>query len=221
MIWLALALPLPRVARAVELICADGFLSVAASTPEAARFACGTAIDGKAEIVACGLEQRRPIRIELVDRLEHPAAECLAAYNCADEVIQVTDPAAIDGLLGPDSPYRRLPVDGVFRAILTHELAHALLSQSAEGRDIAFVDHEYVAAALELESLEPEWRAALIEAAPVALPATTGLISPLIYALAPRSFATNAWEFFHAEPDGCARIREIAGGTFTFSGLPR
>jgi hypothetical protein len=218
---LAIALPLARGAVAHEMVCADGLLSVVAATPELATDACAAALGARARITACGLDQRRPIRIELIGRLEHPAADCLASYSCSEEVIRVTDPAAIPGVLEPDSPYARLPPEVVFQALVAHELAHALLAQSAAGREIAFVDHEYVAAALELDILDPGWRTVLIEASPTGSPPTLGLISPMIYALAPRTFAANAWSFFDAEPDGCARVRAIARGEFTFADLPR
>jgi hypothetical protein len=218
---LALGWPASSDAEPGAVICADDQLSVVAPTPELASFACDVALGAKTRIVACGLDQRRPIRIELTDRLEHMAAECLAAYSCSDDVIRVTDPAAIPDALDPSSPYTRLPPDIVFAALVAHEMAHALLAQTSDGREIAFVDHEYVAAALELDSLAPEWRAVLIEAAPIAREPTMGLISPLIYALEPRAFAANAWSFFDAEDDGCDRVGAIARGVFTFSSLPR
>jgi hypothetical protein len=220
-LFVAVTWPALSEAESGAVICADDQLSVVAPTPELASFACDVALDAKTRIVACGLDQHRPIRIELIERLEHPAAECLAAYSCSDDVIRVTDPAAIPGALDPSSPYTRLPPDIVFAALVVHEMAHALLAQSSDGREIAFVDHEYVAAALELDSLAPEWRAVLIEAAPIAHEPTLGLISPLIYALEPRAFAANAWAFFDAEDDGCDRVGAIARGEFTFSSLPR
>lgn len=221
LVAVALASPVVADAQSGAATCADDRLSVVAPTPELASLACDAALQAKTRIVACGLDQRRPIRIELIDHLEHTAAECLADYSCLDDVIRVTDPASLPDALDPASPYTRLPPDIVFRALVAHEMAHALLAQSSEGREIAFVDHEYVAAALEFDTLAPEWRAVLIEAAPVGHEPTTGLISPLIYALEPRAFAANAWAFFDAEEDGCARVRAIARGDFTFSSLPR
>ena len=70
---------------------------------------------------------------------------------------------------------------------------------------------------MELEILDPIWREALIRAAPVSLPPKESLIAALIYNFDPRKFATNAWQYFNAEPDGCIRIQNISTGGFSFS----
>lgn len=204
--------------------CADEALSVDASLPEVAALACGYAIQAKARLVACGLRQTRPVEIFLVDRFDEGIENCLAYYDCTDGAVRVTDPAALEARLPDDHPYRVLPTEVVLQALISHELAHALLDQTrrgADGREPAFVDQEYVAAAMELDLLDERWRTALIDAAPVSLPPREGLISALIYAFEPRKFATNAWQFFAAEPDGCARVRRIAEGTFSFADQPR
>ena len=203
------------------MTCADDRLSVEAPTPETAALACDAAVEAARRITACGLSQTRPVRIVLVDRIVHDTASCLAAYDCSADVIQVTDPSFIPAAVGDRAPYALLPADVVFQALLAHELAHALLAQSSRGADLALVDTEYVAAVMELESIAPEWRDVYIAAAPVSLPPKIGLISAIIYGFEPRKFAVNAWQFFRAEPDGCARIRAIAAGSYSFADQPR
>jgi hypothetical protein len=216
---LAAALALP--AAGEPRMCADANLSVAAAAPEAAELACRLAVDAKAVIEACGLIQTRPIRIELVAALDHGSGACLGASDCEARVIRVVAPDHLAGTVALEPPYSLFPAEVLFRALIAHELAHALLSQAGEGVDLAFVDHEYVAAVMELETMAPEWREVYFAAAPVGLPPKPGLISPMIYGFAPRKFTVNAWHFFRAEPDGCARVREIAAGTFSFADLPR
>jgi hypothetical protein len=216
---LAAALALP--AAGEPRMCADANLSVAAAAPEAAELACRLAVDAKAVIEACGLIQTRPIRIELVAALDHGSGACLGASDCEARVIRVVAPDHLAGTVALEPPYSLFPAEVLFRALIAHELAHALLSQAGQGVDLAFVDHEYVAAVMELETMALEWREVYFAAAPVGLPPKPGLISPMIYGFAPRKFAVNAWQFFRAEPDGCARVREIAAGTFSFADLPR
>jgi hypothetical protein len=213
----ALALP----AAAEPLVCADASLSVEGGAHEAAEQACRLAVDSKAVMEACGLTQTRPIRIELVAALDHGFGACLGAWDCEAGVIRVAAPDHLAGTVALEPPYSLFPTEVLFRALIAHELAHALLSQAGEGVDLAFVDQEYVAAVMEFETMAPEWREVYIAAAPVGSPPKLGLISPMIYGFAPRQFAVNAWLFFRAEPDGCARIREIAAGAFSFGNLPR
>ena len=217
--FLSAALALPSAGQ--PLACADASLSVEADAPATAELACRHAADAKTVIEACGLIQTRPIRIELVAALDHGFGSCLGAWDCEAGAIRVVAPDHLAGTVALEPPYSLFPTEVLFRAIVAHELAHALLSQAGEGVDLAFADQEYVAAVMELETMAPEWREVYIAAAPVGLPPKPGLISPMIYGFEPRKFAVNAWQFFRAEPDGCARVREIAAGTFSFGDLPR
>jgi hypothetical protein len=204
-----------------HLTCKDPELSVVSQLSETAALACAFAMAAKDRLAECGLTQRRPIRIFTVDKIQQDFGDCLATYDCSTDILRVLDPESIPGNLEENDPYSVLPTEIVFRALMSHEMAHALLEQSSVGTDIAFVDHEYVAAAMELENLDAKWRDALMRAAPVTLPPKTGLISELIYGFAPRKFATNAWHYFDAEPDGCLRIQQISKGEFSFDEQPR
>ena len=208
-------------ASAELFLCQDDQLSVLSPTPEFSELACHFAVEAKTRLLECGLHQSKPIEIVLIEKIEHDIADCLATYDCLDEIIRVTHPESIAGALVEGSPYSVLPTRIVFQALISHEMAHAFLDQSSRGTDLAFVDHEYVAAAMELDIIDPKWRQALIDAAPVRLPPKIDLISELIYGFEPRKFATNAWQYFNAEVDGCERIRQIADGDFSFSSQPR
>lgn len=146
---------------------------------------------------------------------------CLGTYDRADDVVRVIAPEDLSGATAAEPPYSLFPPDVLLEALIAHELAHAILEQSGEGRELALVDHEYVAGVMEIETLDPQWREVYIAAAPVALPPKVGLISAMIYGFAPRKFAVNAWQFFQSEPDGCDGIRRIAEGSHTFASLPR
>jgi hypothetical protein len=221
-LWFLLTSTSTSIAAASEqFICADPQLSVNSDSPGLASLACQFTIHTKERIMACGFIQSRAIEIVIVDSIEHHLGECLATYDCAADIFQIADPVSIAATLKDDNPYSSLPEEVVFQALISHEMAHALLEQSSVGTDLAFVDHEYVAAAMELDILEPEWRKRLISAAPVSLPPKVGLISALIYGFEPRKFATNSWQYFDAEADGCERIRRIADGEFSFSDQPR
>lgn len=202
-------------------VCQDASLSVEAEVPGTAELACRLAIETKSVMEACGLVQTRPVRIELVAEIDHGFGACLGSTDCAAGIVRVIAPGHLAETVELEPPYALLPTEVLFRALIAHELAHALLAQSSDGVALAFADQEYVAAVMELETMAPDWREVYIAAAPVGLPPKLGLISPMIYGFAPRKFAVNAWQFFRAEPDGCKRIQEIAAGTFSFGDLPR
>lgn len=178
---------------------------------------CKLASTLRAELEQCQLSQSRLLRIEVVPDLSHPLGNCLSYFDCDYDLIRLTDPAKYSERLDPETAYGLVPPDVTLQALLTHELAHALLSQTAEPRAIDMVDQEYVAAAMELELLDPEWREVFVKAAPVSLPPKVGLIDAFIYGMAPRKFAVNAWQHFSLPENGCDLIGRIARGETTFA----
>lgn len=169
----------------------------------------------------CGLTQSRVLTVEVVAGLTKPFDTCLAHFDCRSDRIRIVDPASYPDLLIKDTVYSRLPEDVLLRALLTHEMAHALTFQASGDREMDIVDLEYIAAAMELELMEPKWRDVLIEAAPVSLPPKEGLIDVWIYGMAPRKFAVNAWRHFSLPTNGCGLIRLMVEGEASFSKAAR
>ena len=169
----------------------------------------------------CGLVQQRPIAIGVMDGLSHPMGTCLAYFDCDEEAIRLTSPASYRVILDPDTPYTRLPEEVLTKALLTHEMAHALVIQTAGERQIDVVDQEYIAAAMELHLMEPRHRATILESAPMEAPPGEPLIDIWIYGFAPRWFAVNAWRHFQEPENGCALIRRIVIGEESFSKASR
>ena len=140
LVWFASS---PVIAASTPATCADAQLSVVSTSTYAAALTCNFATQAKTRISQCGLLQTEPIQITLVDSINHDGADCLSTYNCSTNAIQVTDPTYIETALGEDNPYKVLPVEIVFQALISHEMAHALLEQSSRGTNLEFVDHEW------------------------------------------------------------------------------
>ena len=205
---------------AEPVACPDPRLAVESANPALAMEICDVVADVGERLEECGLLQSAPLTIEVVGGLSHPMGECLAYFDCDRETIRLTDPSLYASLLDPEVIYALLPPETAMRALLTHELGHALIDQMSEGRDGPLVDHEYIAAAMELDLMEPDWRETVIAAAPVSLPPKPGLVDIFLYYLAPRKFAVNAWQHFSLPENGCALIRRIVEGEMTFD-LPK
>lgn len=209
------SIPAPAVAADFQT-CKGGSFSVDATNIELGLRICGYLTEAAEDLSECGLYQTKPIHVEVVPGISHPIGKCLAYFDCEFDVIKVTDPARFEDFLTTDDPYYSLPRPVLLRSLLIHELAHALTAHAAGQNQVDIVDQEYVAAALEMEFLDPKWRNKLLRAAPVSLPPKTGLIDKWIYGLEPRKFATNAWQHFKAHEDGCELIAQIAAGKFSF-----
>jgi hypothetical protein len=202
---------------AQPLQCPDPLFSVEARDADFAQGLCSLASEIRDILETCGLAQRRALSIEVVDELSHPLGSCLAYFDCDYDLIRLSDPSTYGTFLEPEDPYSQLPGDVQVRALLTHELSHALATHSAGERRLDIVDQEYIAAAMELDLMEPEFRSIILEATPIARAPSEGLIDIWIYGFAPRKFAVNAWRHFRAQENGCELIRQIVAGEKSFA----
>jgi hypothetical protein len=214
----ACALVAPLAAQPVA--CPAGGFDITGADPALAVSLCHAAEEAAAALEACNLPQRSPLTIEVVDEIAHPFGTCLAAYDCAYSRIRLVLREDYTDLVDPDDPYAAMPRDVLHGTLLTHEITHALVEQNTPGREVPLIDHEYIAAAMELDHLPPEWRGAILDYAGLDAPAT-GRINIWIYRIAPRRFAANAWLHFAAPGHGCDLIGELLAGTVTFEDEPR
>lgn len=197
--------------------CGDPLLAVQATSDALADRACTAATAAKALLLSCGLVQTDPITIEVVAAARHPSfGDCLAVFDQRTGCLQVTELDRLTALLPAGDARAALPPEVLFSAAITHELAHALLRQSAGKTEVAATEQEFVASALEMESLDPKWRDLLLQSHPVRPPGSLGLVTLSIYALDPRAFANNAWVVFDQRAMGCTLVRKITEGRFRF-----
>ncbi len=214
---LVLSFGLATWAVAEPISCPDPWFRVEAADVDHVGKLCEMAPEIRDTLNECGLVQHRTLTIEVVDVLSHPMGQCLAYFDCEYDLIRLTNSELYDSLLDQGSPYALLPALVMMRALLTHEMAHALAMQSAGQRSIDIVDQEYIAAALELELMPEEWRAEFLAAAMVEPPPKEGLINIWIYGFAPRKFASNAWQHFRLPANGCKLIKQLVNGESSFS----
>lgn len=207
----ALAVAAPAEADAVPCP-ADG-MSVDAATPDLRDRLCEIAEDAVSSLASCHLPQQRPITVEVVEEVAHPVATCLAAFDCAHDRVRIVVRDSYADLVEPGDPYALIPPDVLVRTLMFHEIAHALVEQNAAGREVPAVDHEFIAAAMELEHMDPVWRQTLLDHARLDRP-SEGRIDIWIYRLEPRRFAVNAWLHFRLPENGCLLVaRLVTGGT--------
>lgn len=199
--------------RAETLACTEGDFTVSADSRELAVAACDALISARAALAECGLGASRPIAVSIVDAPAHPQfGVCMGVFDARNDCIDVADPARYPVLLSEGDARRDLPSGIVFRGIIAHELAHALVAQNADAAMIAPADHEFIASVFEMHAYGEEARAILLAADPVRPKGSRDMVNPGIYALAPRVFANNAWQLFRASDGGCAMIGDILAG---------
>ena len=157
---------------------------------------CEAASTAQQALNECDLHPTEAITIDVVDNPIHTMGQCLAAFDCELGRIKIIDPNLLRDHLRPEDAYAALPDDVVFRSLLTHQAAHALVAQISGDLLIAPVDHEYIASALELSALEPADRQTLLNIVGIEPPISSGVIDIFIYGLAPRRFAAASYLYF-------------------------
>ena len=197
--------------------CPDPLFKVSTTDEEMPQQLCKLATEIRGQLETCGLKQSRALAIEITDSVSHPLGNCLAYFDCEYDVVRISSPSSWDLLLEQDDAYGSLPAEVTLRALLTHELAHALVAQAAGDRKVPMVDQEYIAAAMELEFKEKTWRSVLLDRAAVELPPKEGLIDIWIYGFSPRRFGVNAWQHFRLPENGCSLVQKIAVGEVSFA----
>lgn len=217
--WVALVLITTSTLQVVAepTSCAGADVSVDADDSEITAKICEMVPKIRERLGNCGLEQRRSLTIVVVNELSHPMADCAAYFDCEYDLIRLTSPDFYSGFFEDQTAYAQLPTEVTMKSLLTHELAHALATQSAGNRRLDTVDQEYIAAAMELDLMEPQWRKVVLDAHPVSLPPKEGLVDIWIYGFVPRKFAVNAWNHFRQPEHGCQLIRRIVAGEMSFA----
>ncbi|MFT6914988.1 MAG: hypothetical protein ACJAWL_001287 [Motiliproteus sp.] len=104
---LLLAVGSPRVSAEI-LVCSNPLLSVDTSEPGLAAHTCTLATAAAERLAACHLPQRAAVRLHIVDRIIHSGISILGIYRRGDRVLEVTSPAHLATLPGPDHLYSRI-----------------------------------------------------------------------------------------------------------------
>lgn len=217
-LFLALVIgTLPLAAHGVDGLfeCPNDGISVQAGTRDHAELLCQLAQEAVYHTSWCNLPQKRPISIEVVDEIVHPFATCLAAFDCDYDRIRIVMRDSYVQLVDPEDPYASLPPEVLVRTLVFHEITHALIEQNSPDREVPLVDHEYIAAAMELEHMDPIWREVILDYANLSTPAD-GRVDIWIYRLEPRRFAANAWLHFRLPQNGCELVGRLVTGDATF-----
>ena len=181
------------------------------------RQVCTMATEIRVQLQGCGLTQSRALTIEIVEGISHPLGDCVAYFDCWRDVVRIAAPSSWDAFFAGDHSYASLPTKVTLRALLTHEITHALVSQTAQDRSVPMVDQEYIAASMELEFMDQAWRRVLLAGTDVTAPASEGLIDLWVYGFAPRKFGVNAWQHFSLPGNGCSLVERIVRGDVSFA----
>lgn len=191
----------------------DG-IDVAVTAPDQgiSDLVCGVAIDQADRLAHCGIRQSRPLSIAIVPGIEGLPGNCVGAFHCATDEVEVVLPETFAEWDAPDFIYRGLSPEAAFASVLRHELTHALLEHTTEEAPINRAAHEYIASAFQIDAMTEEERATFLAVNGQRPVKSLETLNMFIYGFLPGRFATAAWLHFSAPGNGCAFVEEVISG---------
>ena len=199
-------------------ICSDPMIVIEApNEDDLANRICHVAVAAKARLEACHLFQSRPVTLVVLEVLKSSNQRgYLAFYRLVKDRIELTHPGDLRNSVDEDNAYRLLPRDQLFESLIVHEMTHAFFAKTDCGQHTCAAGHEYIAYALQLESMSASARQILLDAYPLHGELAFEAFNDTYLAIAPVRFATNAWRHFSTPGNGCDFIRKIIDGEVEF-----
>lgn len=213
---LCAALFFPAAALSAPIACPNPAIRVDAPDGETADLVCESSEKALQNLAACHLPQRTPVLISVVDQVRHPLGnDCVAFADCTTQVIQVTAPDFIPRTVEDGDVFTRIPAREMFASLIAHELTHLLIHQSHPD-DVNEMDHEYMAYAMQIQSLAPQSRRIFLDQTAGTDPQDTSRINAFFMSANPSLFASHVWAHFSAPGNGCDHFKRILDGEASF-----
>lgn len=202
----------PAEALSTSKDCKDIDIGVTAPEPALIRLVCEVAIEHAARLAACGIHQSRPVSVSIVPKIEGLPENCVGAFHCSTDELEIILPQTLAERDAPGFIYRGLTPEAAFASIFRHELTHAFVEHTTEDQPISNAAHEYIAFAFQVDAMTANDRADFLATNGGKPAKSLDTFNMLIYGLLPGRFAGAAWLHFSAPGNGCAFVEEIITG---------
>ncbi|MBX3638163.1 MAG: hypothetical protein KF683_22555 [Rubrivivax sp.] len=100
----------------------------------------------------------------------------------------------------------------LYRSIVAHEVAHAVIGCHLAGRRLPTAAHEYAAYVVMFATMDAEVREQALAAWPPSGLVADSNFNDLTYVLDPMSFGVAAYRHWQRQPDGAAFLRRVIAG---------
>ncbi|HKL68400.1 DUF6639 family protein [Salibaculum sp.] len=199
-----------------QVRCGGLEITAEAADKAAAERACKAVTRADHRLRELGLEHERPLLIEVTEELDFGAGYCMAYYDAEAERLQVLSEPCLEDNPPPESAFPVVSAAVLFESLIHHELTHAYLDQTLEGRPLPRAAHEYLAYAIQIEMLPESVRAQFLNDAHVSLPATIEELNEAMLFMAPSRFAAAAWFYFQQNGGGPEAVERVLAGHENF-----
>jgi hypothetical protein len=200
--------------------CADAPIGVTAAVPDDRELLCSAAQQALRLLGRCGISLRRPLQVNILEELRHPFGRSVLAFFDIEHEMVLIRPRKVITSLVKDTPFGALPPRELYRSVVVHEIIHGALHQNAVRHLMSYTAGEYLAYALQIESLDPSVRDLFLQSVANRLTSKNFVFSDILLSLDPFLFAAHAYEHFKAARDSCSSLTAVMEGEVAFISPP-
>lgn len=200
----------PADAAAQPVPCVDAPAVVSGGDARGRALACGGVNDARRFLAPLGLDEPVQVPIHAVEQLpmdlRADAAGCYLARTRAVFVL------TLQRFLERGKWFGVPVTEALYRALVAHEVAHAIVGCHLGERTLPSAAHEYVAYVTMFATMDPGLRARVLAAMPADTMDHDAEINDLRYAFDPMRFGVEAYRHWRRQPDGMAFLDEVIRG---------
>jgi hypothetical protein len=196
--------------------CPGTLVDVTAASSLERSLGCSAAIQAMELLGRCQISLRRPLDVQIGNKLRHPLGwPVLAFFDAVGERVFSARYENMPSLVA-GTPFAALSQHALFQSIILHEIIHGVLHQNAGDHIMSHTAGEYLSYALQLEALSAQERHKFIKAVKRRVSTTELVFTDALLSLDPFFFAAHAYEHLKASPDSCDRVRALRQGEVPF-----
>ncbi len=197
--------------------CTEVRVDVSAATPAEQRLICAGASKAIKLLARCGVQLHRRVDIIVVGSGDVQFDGHVYAYfDQQEKIIRLVRVADLSRIIPPDSHYVVLTLDELYESIAVHEVSHAVFHQNLQKYRVPLTAHEYVAFAIQIQGMNPDARARLLQFEPRRWARDLSQFSEVLLMMARNHFAALAYDHFMQPGNGCNILQGIIAGKVQF-----
>ena len=200
--------------------CPGALVDVTAASEDERSLACSAADQALELLGRCEISLRRPLRVQIGDEHRHPLRwPVLGFFETKHERVLVARYESMPSL-AKGTPFALLSQRDLFKSIVLHEIVHGVLHQHAGRHVMSHAAGEYLAYALQIESLPPSGRDSFLQAIEPRVSTADLIFTDVLWSLDPFFFAAHAYDHFKDSDNGCTHLRALLEGQVAFISTP-
>lgn len=200
--------------------CPDARLRVADAEAADATLVCEGGTRALRFLADLGLRLPDDLRIRVVRSLPPLyGVGQLGSFDATAGVIEVLAYDRCATLVSEDLLFDQPLSPDLYRSVVAHEVAHAVVEANYSGDNPCLVAQEYIAYTTQFVAMSPERRERILNASSVSAFAGEQQMSAMYYFFDPQAFGIAAYRHFQDQPDGRPFVWRLLRGEARFPAM--